>query len=333
MYIFPPPPRFKTLSQAVNNHQNKTVLSFKGKTEAIRLLETLTEDAFEKTASKNAPEEENAIIQKYLRKAEENPRAALESLRNKPVKKGQKTRAGRLFNVHTTYFFRNDINWMEFGKYLANRFEDRNKVSTYIYACSYGKEPYSMSMVLQNTFGENSEKFFPINAKDIDDDVIECDNILKNAGIMQSADSISKMADLIGIEENAFKEKFLIPDATEEAGKHNDTIRLKESILKPVEFSCANILEDIENIDNENPSIIMMRNMWPYVDLKDFKDFADNLYNRLQEGSIVVLGSYDYSYAEFGDDTVNITKMLIKAGFEPSKKCANGDSPLIFEKN
>ena len=60
--IYSPRPRFKTLSQAVNNHQNKTVLSFKGKTEAIRLLETLTEDAFEKTASKNAPEEENAII-------------------------------------------------------------------------------------------------------------------------------------------------------------------------------------------------------------------------------------------------------------------------------
>ena len=68
----------------------------------------------------------------------------------------------------TTYFFRDDLNWNAFIKFISNKYKNADRVNILNHACSNGQEPYSLAAKLMQTLGEEAEKFFPIIAKDID---------------------------------------------------------------------------------------------------------------------------------------------------------------------
>ncbi len=69
---------------------------------------------------------------------------------------------------------------------------------------------------------------------------------------------------------------------------------LKGNCINNIDFSQANILEDIDNIDSNTPSFVMCRNMWPYVDDSEYQNFANQLYEKLAPGSCIMLGDFDY---------------------------------------
>ncbi len=247
----------------------------------------------------------------------------------------------KVFTRSDTSMFRWDINWNEFGKYLEDRFSSDKKVNTYIYACSKGLEAYSLSILLQNKFEKDASKFFPVIAKDIDKNIIE-NNIKaqKNGEIEVDPDAcevIFTFKDGCTEEENYRRaDKYIAVYLDKYAVEHAN---LREAAISDIEFSCANILEDLDNIDNKNPSIVMCRNMWPYVDNKEYEDFANKLYKRLAPGSIVVIGSFfDYMGDYKVENSGEFPAALRQAGFETyenselSKRI--GDShPVIFEKN
>jgi len=238
---------------------------------------------------------------------------------------------GTIFNRRTTSMFRDDLEWKDFGKYLKNRFSNADKINTYVYACAAGAEAYTLSITLQNALKDKAKKFFPIIAKDINKDLIDM-NIALQSQCTKHTDSYNLIRRSLGLDSKQILE-FVVPD------KNLSAIGLgifTDKVTEPVQFECANILEDLDSIDSNNPSIVMCRNMWPYVNPDEYSEFAQNLYEKLAPGSIVVIGEYDY-FGEPGRENSNtFSRWLFEAGFEQmqdSESFLLQGSGLIFEKN
>ena len=114
--------------------------------------------------------------------------------------------------------------------------------------------------------------------------------------------------------------------------------KFKENIVNKVNFSCSDILSDLDKIDGSKPSIIMCRNMWPYISPENYDKCAETMYDRLSSGSIVIIGDYDITGDPFVEKSDLFPQSLIKAGFKP-RNAARGisaghleDQPLIYEK-
>ena len=229
--------------------------------------------------------------------------------------RGAVIRGGEIFNRRTTMFFRDDIKWEEFRYYLRQRFADYESVSTQVYGCSSGEEPYSLAMTLCEEFGKDAQKFFPIAAKDV---------TLKEKKEFDAQRLLGAFhASLRGARASKY---FILKDC--------ETAIFKDKIKEHVEFSRANILEDLDSIDSKRPSIIFCRNMWPYVDEKEYDEYAQKLFDRLQKGSIVVLGSYDFT-DDISIRDVIFAHSLLKSGFTPNSCCDTFPVELakIYEKN
>ena len=231
---------------------------------------------------------------------------------------------GEVFNRHDTSLCRTDVKWQDLAQYLDERFKDEEHINTYQYASSFGKEAYGLAITLDKELGKASEKFFPIDAKDLSRNVIERNKKDQETGKIQiTGDDAEHCYSAL---------KFLFcPDKYDEyIEEDGGKFFIKGDHINNVNFSQANILEDIDNINPISPSFVMCRNMWPYVDDSEYQDFADKLYERLAPGSCVMLGDYDYTKIGYRK---NFPEALIEAGFEPSNTGVNEYHELIFEKN
>lgn len=214
-----------------------------------------------------------------------------------------------VFNRNFTSFFRDDVNWLHLGCFLKEKFKDEDKVNTVVYACANGLEAYTFSLLIQKTFPKDCEKFFPIIAKDVSKRQIE-ENKLKQKGdvriifgdVMRANEALS--LDLIdGYKEYATKNR-------------NGECVLDDKIKAPVVFETANILEDLDSLDSNVPTIFACRNMWPYVNSEEYQAFSDELYKRLASGSVVIIGDFDYTGAQVQREN-SIAKAFIQSGFLP----------------
>jgi len=231
-----------------------------------------------------------------------------------------------VYNRNCTYFFRNDMNWVFLGHFLRDKFKDEDKVDTRVYACSYGPEAYTFSMLIQKMFPDDFEKFFPIMAKDISEVQIEQNKIRQKGDVkICKGEALSARKALSwGVIDD-----FCDYIAKNDEGKNILTERVKA----PVVFETANILEDIDTIDSEHPAIISCRNMWPYVNSEEYGAFSDKLYKKLKEGSVVIIGEFDYTGPQILED-IGIAESLVQSGFSPVQlfNYPGLRGPIVFEK-
>ncbi len=238
--------------------------------------------------------------------------------------------------INTTSMFREDVNWMGFLSYLKGRFKDNDKVNTYIYGCSNGSEPYTMSVLFKKGFN-NPEKFYPIIAKDLDEELIDDINKMQDGIVALPIRAQNQYTTISDLDERAQEALNLSDnDLKKYFEKMGDYVAINKEVREPIKFSSADILKDIDSIDSDNPSIVMTRNMWPYIDCSKYQEYADSLYEKLAPNSVVVLGHYDF----IGDDGDYIFRSfancLKKAGFTPSKFPIGRldlSRNLVFEKN
>ena len=80
---------------------------------------------------------------------------------------------GNIKNSNTTCFFRQDLHWNEMATFMDRKYDKSEKVNVYSYGCSDGSEPMSLAVLLNQRFGYNARKFFPIMAKDNDDYILD----------------------------------------------------------------------------------------------------------------------------------------------------------------
>ena len=265
---------------------------------------------------------------------------------NAPIQRGQILCDDRsIFNRQTTSLLRDDIDWNLYGEYIKKNF-NQPKVNTYIYGCANGSEAYSMSLLLQGIFGEDAERFFPIIASDIRENTIFFNNEDKKDGVRLLYSEYKKICKLSYFRKNICLDieklnKFVQED-TESNFLYTPFVLTKD-VSDKVIFKQVNILEDIDSIDSENPSIVMCRNMWPYIESGQYEDYTSKLYEKLAKGSIVVLGHYDFMGEMYKKDSSlfriensNCFPVVLEnAGFEKaSTKIGKkfGRTDLIFEK-
>src|SRR5574344_795174 len=222
---------------------------------------------------------------------------------------------------NTTSFFRNDINWNKFISFLDKKYKNVDKVNIYCEACSDGSEPFSLAMKLISDLGEEkAQKFLPIIAKDIDEDIIKLAKsgyIYHERGDFFNTEYNTKdINDFIDVEK---RRRIFIKELYSE----KNVYPIKDILKNAVVFDVGNIQNDIKNMKPDN-SFVMFRNVWPYLEMEDRIDIVDKLKKQLGKNSYVMLGSYD----EYSDNKLNdvLTKaphyLMMINGFKEE------DSPL-----
>lgn len=205
---------------------------------------------------------------------------------------------------HFTYFFRDDFHWKDFAKYLERHFKNAKKVNIYNAACSDGTEPFTLLMSLFNKLGhKKSEKYLPIKAFDINEDLI------KNAQTGEIP-LLPQPYILLDIFKLKFKNFFL--DSKFLKYKKNKpfgySVQFNDKTRKHIDFKSGNILTEIPKMEGKN-SVVMCRNMWMYLDNYEQEVLAGQLGRHLEKDSIVVLGEYDITASR-------AVELLEKNGFE-----------------
>jgi len=244
-----------------------------------------------------------------------------------PIGKGQYLGEYKdeIVNSHETYIFRNDINWLAFRDYINERFSDCPKIDTIIYGCSNGSEPYSLSMLMQ-AMVNNPDRFFPIKAFDIDESLI-MENISKKDSFRIENNDFAKIQNLYEIAKKDYT-PYVFEDNFHRCYFTNKT-------TKPVEFKEGNLIEDINRMKFERPTLFIARNMWPYVSPGEYNSFARKLFDKLPVGSSVIIGDFDFRGNRYLG-TNDFPNVLLKTGFKQSNLNITRDIPaknLVFEKN
>ena len=241
------------------------------------------------------------------------------------------TVTGQIYNRHKTQWARNDIDWCKFQQYLKQKYKTIDNVDILIFACSTGEEAYTMAIILNKLYPDSK---FKIKAFDIDEDTIKKCNSDKKHGILVDEYELNGFEYRLNIKhDEACKYFQKVPCG------YKNFYRLNEDILQCVEFEKANILTSLDTINSSKPTILMARNMWPYVDSKFYQEFADELYKKMFPNSIVIVGRFDRlgSSRIIGSD--KFPDAMRKVNFEhPSRVFQSGEEfnsttrRLIFEK-
>lgn len=199
----------------------------------------------------------------------------------------------------TTEFFRNDFDIDGLLNYAKNIYKDTPKVNVISYACSTGKESYSIALKLKTNLKDKSSKFLPLIAKDIDRD---CILKAKRGRYKISNTEVEKLDRAGGISLNRYVDTF--DDGLEKYAY------IKDSLKKEIDFKIADICEDIDSVPNKN-TVLICRNFWSYLQPEKQTILANKLASKFDETSLVVIGSFEKAYG--------IDKLLEERGFKETE--------------
>lgn len=240
-----------------------------------------------------------------------------------------------IYNLPITAWARNDLDWMNFGEYLKDRYPDIEKASIYLYACSTGEEAYTLALLLNKLY-PNSD--FKIKAFDIDEDRVRTCRNNQKKGVYIEEKQYDELCESLGLDDENKEDCFERNSETK--------IKLSDSIVSKVEFQEENqdgdIFTSIDEIDLSNPTILLARNMWRYVEPSYYDMFASKLYNKLQPGSIFVTGPVDNSLLRhlYKNNKTFLTVLREKKQFKTPKEIRSSGGKndktiraYVFEKN
>ncbi len=241
------------------------------------------------------------------------------------------TATGQIYNRHKTQWARNDLDWGKFQQYLKQKYKAINNVDIIIFGCSTGEEAYTMAIILDKLYPNSKPK---IKAFDIDEETIKKCNVNKNHGIAIDEYELDGFECRLNMEHNEICRYF-----QEVPFKYKNYYKLNNDILQSVEFKKANIITSLDIISSSRPTILMARNMWPYINPQFYQEFADKLYEKMSPNSIVVIGRFDRLGTHRISGTDKFPDAMRKVNFEhPSRVLQNGEEfnsttrRLIFEK-
>ena len=233
---------------------------------------------------------------------------------------------GREIIKTSTNMFREDLDWNTLVKYIITHFKDKNRVNTYSLAASDGSEATSYAITLLENLPKNMlSKYFPIYASDVDKEVID---IAKKVRINVFGVEFAMAERLFGIDLS----KYLINKGVSvmingDTISESDTIssyELIDELKNAVQYKRSDILTEINNIEDDGNSVVMCRNVFPYLSC----DYTDKIIEaaklKLKPGSLFIIGDYD--------GKVNMEQKLIANGFcHPvlNSKFINGNNIFI----
>lgn len=209
----------------------------------------------------------------------------------------------------TTYVCRNDLAWGDFVFYLSKHFKDKPQVNVYSAACSDGTEPYSFVMMVKECLPEQyHQKFFPVNASDVDNYIIE--SVAKTGMLnLMYQDKLSMQSNLINMKKYFTRAEQNMRIDNDYFVGVSKTFNVAGSLKDNVEFKCDDIMSVLSNIKDEGNTVFMCRNVLMYLEENEIEQIIKTASEKLKKGSIFVTGRHDDMYS-------NTSSYLYEYGFK-----------------
>lgn len=231
----------------------------------------------------------------------------------------------------STNVFREDVEWDRLVKFIDRHFADKDKVNSYVLACSDGSEAFTYAISIKEFLPQEvQKKFLPIKASDIDEEMIKT---AKSGRInlypieFLLAENISGI-DLFKYMTDKTVSHLIKGDEVSETDEIS-SYKVKKELLDAAEFKCSDILSEMRNLKDEGNSVIMCRNVFPYLKPSYVDKIILTAQEKLKIGSLFVIGNYD-EYAKIGD------KLLNNGFFKPVLNCQNifmrGDTTNLYKR-
>lgn len=194
-------------------------------------------------------------------------------------------------NIIETYtkMFRTDLNWERFTDFAVKHFKNKDNIQFIQFASSDGSEAYSQIVSLLEHKGD-TEKFFPIEAYDIDKEIY---NAAKSGFVnMNNADNTKFLERGIDINKYFTKldKKYEI---TNDNLENITTYKVSDTLKKRVNFHNEDMYEILYNLEDNSNTILMCRNIMGYFSERELDHFTTLLACQLDKGSVLVTGSTD----------------------------------------
>lgn len=220
------------------------------------------------------------------------------------------TKDGEEFGCYTT-FFRDDLDWDKFSKYEIEHFKDKDKVNVMMFASSDGSEAYSNIISLFETPAskgtDNAKKFFPINAYDIDEEVVKA---------AQSGYIAGTYSDIIEVADRSedYRKYFNITDKVmnikdDMSFMGAKALKATKKLTENVKFNLGDMFEKIKTIKDDSNTVIMCRNILGYFLNDKIEEFIKLASKFLKKDSLFVIGDYDREF-------MNIQEAFEQHGFK-----------------
>lgn len=193
-----------------------------------------------------------------------------------------------------SWLFRDDVDWKRLAKYEKNHFADKNRVNIIQFASSDGSEAYTQIIsLLENYPNKNSEKFFPIKAYDIDEEIVNA----ARSGLLNT-----NMVDRINLQINSDDYSKYFTNTNEILNIKNDlnlqskkTLKATNLLKNRVHFERADMYNILAELNDNSDTILLCRNILGYFENDKVEKFVKIVSNKLKQGSMFIIGQHDTS--------------------------------------
>ena len=219
--------------------------------------------------------------------------------------------------------FRSDIAWSDFVKYIDKNFKDKEKVNVINAACSDGSEVYSLLITMNEKLKTDQiQKFLPIQALDCDENILK---VAKSGYLSVTSSDLHKIKNNT---ENEFKyikmveNNLIVRIENDETQDLRQMVKIDKSLRKNVRFQQKDVFEVLKDLEGDSNTILMFRNALGHLGNKKAKLFAKLASEKLKDGSLVVVGTFDI-------DHTNIHKFLKEKGFVQGLQNVYRKGPVV----
>lgn len=216
-----------------------------------------------------------------------------------------------------TCMFREDLDWQEFSKLLIKYSQNKDRVNIVQCASSDGSEAYSLLLLLQK-YSKNIEKFTPIQAYDIDDEII---NIAKNGFLnLNSSDIYSMIEQNVPVGKNiSHTNPVYAGDDIYNPNRYTNltdksfctsTYKVSPELASKVNFHKKDMFDVVNELKDNSNTVLMCRNV-----IGDFSDvkkdrFLELVSKKLNKGSLFAVGFHETKDTDFD-------RIMYFKGFKP----------------
>lgn len=195
-----------------------------------------------------------------------------------------------------------DLDWNGFTNIINRHFRNKEKVNVIQFAPSDGSEAYTIIMNFLEKQPRVAEKYFPIQAYDIDKEIID---------VAQSGIINMNAEDKISIQDNGIpfskyfsksnKQQFISGDVFSYAVHQNKKIpsycttsfKVTDILKNRVKFNYGDMFEVAKTLKDNSDTIVMCRNILGYFSEKEVEKFLNTLSSKLKSRSVLVVGNHD----------------------------------------
>ena len=191
-----------------------------------------------------------------------------------------------------SWFFRDDMDWKRLARFEKQHFYNKNRVNIIQFASSDGSEAYTQIIaLLENLPLKNAEKFFPIKAYDIDEEIVNA----ANSGKINTC-----LADRMNLQIHSDDYTKYFTETSEQLNIRDDiklqnskTLKVSNILRNRVHFERADMYNILAGMNDNSDTILMCRNVLGYFENDRVEQFVKIVANKLKTGSLFIIGEHD----------------------------------------